>query len=109
VALNHQVIIEFSMKKEMRIMNLRQNILVHKRIISAVKRVEFISVKMSYIILRDPGVLNVHTPTEDKTNDTKDSFCEELEYVFNVHEIIGHHQCGFQCIKSTTDQIFCIC
>jgi hypothetical protein len=24
-------------------------------------------------------------------------------------EIIGDHQCGFWCNKSTTDQIFCIC
>jgi hypothetical protein len=50
---------------------------VHKRIISAVKRVEFVSDRMSYIILRghwcDIIFLNVHTPTEDKC-DTKDSF-----------------------------------
>jgi hypothetical protein len=26
-----------------------------------------------------------------------------------VGEIIGDHQCGFQCNTSTTDQIFCIC
>jgi hypothetical protein len=24
-------------------------------------------------------------------------------------EIIGDHQCGFRCNRSTTDQIFCIC
>ena len=24
-------------------------------------------------------------------------------------EIIGDHQCGFQCKRSTTDHIFCIC
>jgi hypothetical protein len=28
-------------------------------------------------------VLNVHVPTEDKIDDMKDSFCEELERVFN--------------------------
>jgi hypothetical protein len=43
---------------------------VHKRIISAVKRVEFVSDRMSYIILRGRWchiiVLNVHAPTEDK-------------------------------------------
>jgi hypothetical protein len=48
-------------------------ILVH-RIISAVKRVEFISDRMSYVILRghwcDIIVLNVHAPTEDKIDDT---------------------------------------
>jgi hypothetical protein len=60
---------------------------VHKGIISAVKRVEFVSDSMSYIILRDRWchifVLNVHAPTEDKTDDVKDSFCEELEHVFD--------------------------
>jgi hypothetical protein len=47
---------------------------VHKRI-SAVKRAEFLSDRMSYIILRgrwcDIIVLNVHAPTEDKTDDRK--------------------------------------
>jgi exonuclease III len=60
---------------------------VHKRIISAVKRVEFVSDRMSYIILRGCWchiiVLNVHAPTEDKTDDVKDSFYEELEHVFD--------------------------
>jgi exonuclease III len=58
---------------------------VHKRIISAVKRVEFVSDRTSYIILRGRWchivVLNVHVPTEDKTDDVKDSFYEELERV----------------------------
>jgi hypothetical protein len=56
---------------------------VHKRIISAVKRIEFVSDRMSYIILRGRRcqviVLNVHAPTEDKTDDVKDSFYKELE------------------------------
>jgi hypothetical protein len=59
---------------------------VHKNIISAVKRVEFVSDRMSYIILRGRWchiVLNVHAPTEDKTDDVKDSFYEELERVFD--------------------------
>jgi hypothetical protein len=42
---------------------------------------------MSYIILRDRWchiiVLNVHAPTEDKTDDVKDSLYEELERVFD--------------------------
>jgi hypothetical protein len=56
---------------------------VLKRIISAVKRVEFVS-DMLYIrvILRGCWcyiiVLNVHAPTEDKTDDVKDSFYEEF-------------------------------
>jgi exonuclease III len=60
---------------------------VRKRIISAVKRVEFDSDRMSYIILRGHWchiiVLNVHAPTEDKTDDVKDSFYEELERMFD--------------------------
>jgi hypothetical protein len=55
---------------------------VHKRIISAVKRVKFACDRMSYIILRGRWYhiifLNVHAPTEDKTSDMKDSFYEEL-------------------------------
>jgi endonuclease/exonuclease/phosphatase family metal-dependent hydrolase len=60
---------------------------VHKRIISAVKRVEFVSDRMSYIILRGRWchiiVLNVQAPTEDKTDDVKGSFYEEMERVFD--------------------------
>jgi hypothetical protein len=60
---------------------------VHKRIISAVKRFEFVSDRMTYIIQRAHWchiiVLNVNAPTEDKTDDVKDSFYEELEHVFN--------------------------
>jgi hypothetical protein len=49
---------------------------VHKRIISAVKRVEFVIGRMSYIILRHRWchiVLNVHASTENKIDDVKDS------------------------------------
>jgi hypothetical protein len=57
------------------------------RIISAVKRVEFVSDRMSHIILRGSWchiiVLNIHAPTEDKTDDVKDSFYEEVERVFD--------------------------
>jgi hypothetical protein len=60
---------------------------VHKRIISAVERVEFVSDRMSYIILRGPWchiiVLDVHAPTEDKTDDVKGSFYKELGCVFD--------------------------
>jgi hypothetical protein len=42
---------------------------------------------MSYIILRgcwyDVIVLNVLAQTEDKSDDVKDRFCEELEEVFD--------------------------
>jgi exonuclease III len=60
---------------------------VHKRIISAVTRVEFVLDRMSYIILRGRWVhiivLNVHAPTEDKTDDVKDGFYEELERIYD--------------------------
>jgi exonuclease III len=60
---------------------------IYKRFISAVKRVEFASDRMSCIILRgrwcDIITLNDHAPIENKTDDMKDRFYEELEYVFN--------------------------
>jgi hypothetical protein len=60
---------------------------VHKRIISAVKRVEFVSDRMSYIILKGRWchiiILNVHAPTEDKIYGVKGSFYKELECVFD--------------------------
>jgi hypothetical protein len=58
---------------------------VHNRIISAVRRVEFVSDRMSYITLKghwcDIIVLNVHAPTEVKDDVIKDSFYEELEEI----------------------------
>jgi exonuclease III len=60
---------------------------VHMWITSAFKRVEFVSDRTSYIILIgrwcDIIVLNVHAPTEDKIDDIKDRFNEELELVFD--------------------------
>jgi exonuclease III len=62
-------------------------VFVHKRNISAVKRVEFINDRMSYIILRGRWfhiiVLNVHAPPEDKTDYVKISFYEELERILD--------------------------
>ena len=56
---------------------------VHHRIVSAVKRVEFASDRVSYIVLRGRWcniiVLNVHALSEDKCDDSKDSFYKELE------------------------------
>jgi uncharacterized protein involved in tellurium resistance len=52
--------------------DLGTGLFVHKGIISAVKRVGFVNDRTSYIILRDQWchiVLNVHAPTEDKTDD----------------------------------------
>ena len=59
---------------------------VHQRIASAVKRVEFVSDRVSYIIIRGRScniiVLNVHAPSKEKSDESKDSFYEELEQVF---------------------------
>jgi hypothetical protein len=56
--------------------HLGRGFLIHKRTRSAVKRVEFVNDRMSYITLRtrwnDIIVMNVHAPTEDKSDDTKD-------------------------------------
>jgi hypothetical protein len=60
---------------------------MQKRITSAVGRVEFVSDRMSYIILRGCWcyiiVLNVQAPTEDNSDDVKDSFYEVLGRVFD--------------------------
>jgi hypothetical protein len=45
----------------------------------------FVSDRISYTILRVDWfiVLNIHAPTEDRTDDVKVSFYEEWEGVFN--------------------------
>jgi hypothetical protein len=79
VALNLQENTHCSVERGTRIMNWVQ-IFLHKKII-AVKRVD----RMPYKILRghwcDIIFLNVHAPTEDKIDDVKNSFSEELERV----------------------------
>ena len=58
---------------------------------------------MSYIVLRDRWcniiVLNVHAPSEEKNDDSKDSFCEELEQVSFINFIIPYENSvrRFQC------------
>ena len=58
---------------------------VHRRIVSAVKRVEFVSNRMLCIVLRvhwcNIIVLNVHATSEEESDNSKDSFYEELEQV----------------------------
>jgi len=50
------------------------------------KRVEFVSDRVSYIVLRGRWcniiVLNVHAPSEQNSDEAKDGFYEELEQVF---------------------------
>jgi hypothetical protein len=67
-------------------LTLRDRLFVHKGIISAVTRVKFISDRLVYVKLRGHGcdtVLNVHAPTEDRSDDKKDRFYEEKERVFS--------------------------
>jgi hypothetical protein len=58
---------------------------VYQGIISAVKRVEFKSDRMSYITLSGRWcgiVMNVRAPTECKSDNMKYSIYEELEHIF---------------------------
>jgi len=52
-----------------------------------VKIVEFVSDRLSYIVLRSHSrnitVVNVHAPSEEKSDESKDSFYEDLEQVFD--------------------------
>jgi hypothetical protein len=68
-------------EKEKKIVSWEQDFFVHHSIISAVKRVEFVSDRVSYIVLRGCWcniVLNVHAPSEEKSDDSKDSFYEQV-------------------------------
>jgi len=57
-------------------------IFVHQRIASAIKSVEFVSDRVSYIVLRgrwfNANVLNVHAPSEEKIDESNDSFMRNL-------------------------------
>jgi len=76
-------------------------IFVHHKAVPAVKEVEFVSNRMLYIVLRGRWcniiVLYVPAPSEEKSDDSKDSFYEELEQGFyhfpNYHMkiLFGEH------------------
>jgi len=59
----------------MKIINWEQVFFVHRRIVSAVKRVVFVSDRLSYILLRGRWrniiVVNVHAPSEEKSDESK--------------------------------------
>ena len=67
----------------MKIINLEHHFFVQQRTVSSVKTVEFVNDRMSYIILSGCWcniiVPNVQAPSEEKSDDSKDSFYEELD------------------------------
>jgi hypothetical protein len=89
---------------------------VHKRAISAVKRIEVVSTNIIYIIILRGRwyhiiVLNVHVPTHDKIHAVKDSYYKELERVFdkflkrNVKPLLRdfNTEVGAECIFGPTN------
>jgi len=74
-----QEIISFSVKKKMKTINLEQDFFKNLRMVSAGKRVEFVTDRMSYIVLRGRWcniiVLNVDAPNEEKNDDSKHTGC----------------------------------
>jgi hypothetical protein len=60
---------------------------VHQRLAPAVKRADFVSDRVSYIVMRGRWnnliFINVHAPSEEKSDESKDSFYEELEQGFD--------------------------
>jgi hypothetical protein len=71
----------FFLWKRKRKSSIRNKGFVHHRILSAVKRAEFVSVRMMYIVLRAHCciiiALNLHAPSEEQSDDSKDSFYKE--------------------------------
>jgi hypothetical protein len=71
------------MEKETKIINCEEDFFVYYRVVSVVKRVDSVIDRMSYIVLIGRWcniiVLNARAPSEGKSDDSKDSFYEELE------------------------------
>ena len=59
----------------MKTINWEQVSLVHRRLLSAVKRIEFVSDRLSYIVLKGRWLhvifVNVHARSEEKREDLK--------------------------------------
>ena len=75
----------FSMEKGLKSWNLSR-MFVHHRLVSTVKRVEIVSDRMLYIVLRGRWcnniVMNVPAPSEEKNDYSKDSSYEEVSIIF---------------------------
>ena len=68
------------MEKETKIINWEQDFFIHHRIVSAVKRVEFVSDMVSHIVLRGRLCnIIVNASGEEKNDDSQDRFYEGLE------------------------------
>jgi len=76
------------MQEETTIANWEQGFFLHHRLGSALKRVEYVTSTVQYIVLRGHWhniiVFNVRAPIENNNDDSKDSFYEELEQIFNL-------------------------
>jgi len=63
----------FFIGKERKIIKWEKDFFVHHRLVSAVTRIELVSDRVSYIVLRVRWcsiiVLNVHAPSEEKSDD----------------------------------------
>jgi len=70
--------------------------------LSEVKRVDFVSDRVSYIVVRGRWcnniVVNVHAPSEEKRYDSKDSFYELLEQIMQIcgERIFSNRQLGIR-------------
>ena len=75
----------FSMEREMKITSWEQDFFVHQRIASAVKRVEFVSDRVSCIVMRGRWcniiVVNVHAPSEVKIDESKDRLMSTITFI----------------------------
>jgi hypothetical protein len=68
----------FFMEKEKKIINWKRDFFVHHKIVSPVKRVEFVSDSITYIVMRcrwsNIIALKVPAPSEEKIDDSKAPF-----------------------------------
>jgi hypothetical protein len=104
VAPDQQKNAHFSMERGMGTMNWVQ-------FFCTVKRVEFFNDRMSYIVIIGLkfGIIvpNVHAPTEDKIDDMKDSFHDELERIFdNIPKYHMEKSLGYSNAKVDKEDIF---
>jgi hypothetical protein len=71
------------MEEDTKNINREQFSFVHHRIVRAVKTGDFVSDRMSYIVITGHwrNFFNEHVPNEERSDDSKDRFYEESEQV----------------------------